>query len=260
MFPSHDHLVCFPVDRVGGGQVTGEIRYYAPTKGRCEAFRNAFKTMKDTMRIQGIETWTNPLYDFKARATSEQIKNQNNNVLNRIPNQATLNGTNALCLHDSAHVGSSIFGIHNKNVEPRYTDSTGELFSGGFDTLQSPSGATDFVVNDTIPFTGNHNTASIEYESIPFMISWSPDEGAGPNQNRMNPVSFQWRPDPALFIAVMCGQMEVYIEEINVDSGASSLNINSNFMVSGWKSIMGNPDKKTKRSSSKKTASKKSRK
>ncbi len=243
------------VGTIGGGQLTGEIRYYAPTKGRCEAFRNAFKTMKDTMRIQGIETWTNPLYDFKARATSDTLKNQNGNVLSRIPNQATLNGTNSLCLHDSAHAGSSIFGIHNRNVEPRFTDTTGELFSGGFDTLQSPTGATDFVLNDTIPFTGNHNTASTEYESIPFMISWSPDEGTGDNQNRLSPVSFQWRPDPALYVAIMCGQLELYIEEINVDSGASQLNINANFMVAGWKSIMGNPDKKRSSSSMKKSSS-----
>jgi len=241
---------------IGGGQVVGEIRYFAPTQGRCAAFRNAFSTMKGTMRNQGIETWTNPLYDFKARMTSDQIKNQNGNVLNAIPNQANLNGTNSLCLVDSGHAGSSIFGIHNSNVEPTFTSATGNLYGGGFDTLQSPAGAVDFVTNDTIPFSGNHEFADGQYEAIPFTMTWTPD-------STDLVTVFQWRPDPALFLAVMCGQMEIYIEEINKDGSPTppSLEINASFMISGWKSIMGNPDKKrSKRSSSKKTASKKSRK
>jgi hypothetical protein len=50
----------------------------------------------------------------------------------------------------------------------------------------------------------------------------------------------------------MCGMFEVYIEEIDGDNGATDLNINMAIHVSGWKSIMGNPDKK-RRSSRKKS-------
>jgi hypothetical protein len=64
----------------------------------------------------------------------------------------------------------------------------------------------------------------------------------------------EWRPDPALFIAVMCGQMQVVIEEVNFDGGASALELNCNFMVSGWKSIMGDPSKKKRRSRSNKSS------
>jgi hypothetical protein len=62
----------------------------------------------------------------------------------------------------------------------------------------------------------------------------------------------QWRPDPALFLAVMCGQLQCVVEEVNFDGGATALELNIAVMVSGWKSIMGSPDRKRK--SSKKTA------
>ncbi len=32
-------------DTTGGGQVSGTIRYWAPTKGRCAAYRSAFQTV-----------------------------------------------------------------------------------------------------------------------------------------------------------------------------------------------------------------------
>jgi len=42
----------------------------------------------------------------------------------------------------------------------------------------------------------------------------------------------------------MCGQMQVFVEEINKDGGAGTLELNVSVMVSGWKSIMGDPKKK----------------
>eukprot|EP01045_Picozoa_sp_COSAG04_P029333 COSAG04_NODE_4793_length_1891_cov_1.484933_1_plen_107_part_10 len=47
---------------LGGGQITGSILYYAPTKGRCDAFRAAFKSMKEQMKIQRIDMRENKLY------------------------------------------------------------------------------------------------------------------------------------------------------------------------------------------------------
>ena len=90
---------------VGGGQITGYIRYYAPTKGRCEAFRGAFKAMKEQMKLQGVETRTNPMYNF--RAPLNHLAHLNG----AFPNQATLDGTNSLALYHSTNVScpSSIF-------------------------------------------------------------------------------------------------------------------------------------------------------
>ena len=221
---------------VGGGQITGFFRYYAPTRGRCAAFRGAFKAMKEQMANQGVNTRTNPLYDFRAPLNSQNVDS------GAFPNRATLDGSQGLALYNQVEPGASIFDVHNASVRPQYTGTTGELFTDGFDTLlanQIEGNATDFVLNDTIPFSGNRNTASTEYEEIPFMLSWTPDSSD-------LAINWNWRPDPALFLAVLCGQLQVVIEEVNVDGGASILNLNVAVMVSGWKSIMGEPGSKSK--------------
>ena len=229
------------VGTVGGGQITGYIRYYAPTKGRCEAFRGAFKAMKEQMKNQGVDTRTNPLYDFRAPL------NELSHLTGPFPNRATLDGTNGLALYNQTVPGASIFDVHNRNVRPTYTGSAGDMFQPGFDTLLQSSSGTDFVLNDTVPFTGDRNTASTEYEEIPFMLTWTPD-------TTDFAVNWNWRPDPALFLAVLCGQMSVVVEEVNIDGGATSVNLNVAVMVSGWKSIMGDPSKRKRRSKSKKTS------
>ncbi len=231
------------VGTTGGGQVTGRIRYYAPTKGRCEAFRGAFRAMKEQMKIQGVETRTNPMYDF--RAPLNHLAHLNG----AFPNQATLDGSNGLALYHSTNGGLSIFDVHNQNVRPQYTGTNTDLYNEGFDTLlQTAAGTnTDFVLNDAIAFTGNRDSASTEYEEIPFMLSWTPD-------TTDLAIGFNWRPDPALYLAVLCGQMSVVVEEVNIDGGDPTVEVNLNVavMVSGWKSIMGDPSKRKRRSSSRK--------
>ncbi len=226
----------------GGGQITGRLLYYAPTKGRCDAFRGAFQSMKQMMKNQGINMHENKLYDFRAPINDD-------GTVAFFPNQATLDGTNGLCLNNVARPGASIFGVHNQSVQPQYTGTAGELFDPGFDTLiQTAAAGTDFMLNDAIPYTGNRDVASTDYESIPFSLSYTPDT---------TDIVFdmQWRPDPALFLAVMCGQLQVVVEEANFDGGATpdpGLEINIAVMVSGWKSIMGSPGRKSRSSSKKK--------
>ena len=216
--------------------VSGEIRYYAPTRGRCEAFRGAFKAMADQMTIQGISMRDNILYDFRAPI--------NQNYASVFKNQATLDGTNGLALFNAANSGASIFDVHNASVRPVYEGSN--VFDEGFDTLLAAGGAkTDFVLNDVAPFTGNEHIASTEYETIPFQLALSTtaDETAT--------ATFQWRPDPALYQAVLCGQYQVIFTDLQTESGTlppTMLGLNISVMVSGWKSIMGNPDTKKKSS------------
>ena len=136
---------------LGGGQITGYLRYYAPTKGRCQAFRSAFKAMKQQMSNQGVNTRTNPLYDFRAPL------NEFSHTNGVFPNRATLDGRSGLALYNQSNPGASIFDVHNDTVRPVYTDTAGELFSPGFDTLLAnldEGNATDFVLNDTVPFQG----------------------------------------------------------------------------------------------------------
>ena len=233
------------IGTVGGGQVSGELRYFAPTKGRCAAFRGAFKAMADTMKLQGISMRNNPLYDFRVPLTPD--------TNNELDNRATLNGgattDDGLFLTVSgtataAGTGQSVYAIHNRSVEPQYTGNTSDLYQSGFDSLlQNHSGGTDFVINDQVPMTANEMFASKQMESIPFTVSWTPD-------STDIATMFQWRPDPALYLAVMTGQFELYVEEINRDGSpdpATGLNLQVAVHIAGWKSIMGNPDKKKKR-------------
>ncbi len=233
------------IGTVGGGQVSGELRYFAPTRGRCKAFRDAFKAMADVMKLQGISMRDNQLYDFRVPLTPD--------TNNELASRATLNGgqdaDHGLFLTISgtatgADTGQGVFEIHNRSVEPQYTGTAGELYQPGFDTLlQSNLTGTDFVINDAVPFTGNEDYAYKTMETIPFTISWTPD-------STDIATMFQWRPDPALYLAVMTGQFELYVEEINRDGTpdpATGLNLQVAVHIAGWKSIMGNPDKKKKR-------------
>ena len=221
---------------VGGGQITGRLLYYAPTHGRCAAYREAFQSMKEVMKTQGLNMHENKLYDFRAPINDD-------GTVEFFPNQATLDGKNGLCLNHTNVPGASIFGVHNESVRPQFTQAAGDAFKTGFDTVLSEAYTeatgnikTDFVLNDAVPYTGNHNVASLDYESIPFSLSYTPD-------STDLTLDLQWRPDPALFLAVMCGQMQVKVEEVNFDGGATELELNIAVMVSGWKSIMSAPTK-----------------
>ncbi len=218
-----------------GGQVSGWLRYYAPTRGRCAAYRAAFNAVRTAMNLQGISMKDNAQYDF--RTSLNALATYNNQA--DIKNIAVLDGSaaNALVLHTDT-VGypdnCKVFGVHNSSVEPVQDVPQ---FSAGFNTMGVQTTPTDFVLNDSLMFTGNHESANTEFEKIPFQLSYTPG-------STDISVSMQWRPDPALYLAIMTGQMELEIDEIDLDGGASALKIEVAVMVSGWKSIMGNPDKK----------------
>ena len=226
-------------DQNQSGIVSGYLRYYAPTRGRCEAYRAAFKSMAEMMKIQGISMRENRLYDFRV-PLSEQPGTAFDYVFK---NQATLNGTDGLYLGDGTTEGCSVFGVHNDSVRPIYEGSN--VYGEGFKTLLDDGASrTDFVLNDVAPYTGNADSADLNYEQIPFQIaiSTTTDEHAT--------ATFQYRPDPALYLAVMCGQFEVYLTDFDIPDYTTDplqkLDLNFAVQVSGWKSIMGNPDNKRK--------------
>lgn len=229
-----------------GASVSGHIRYYTPTRGRCAAYRGAFKAMAGIMKNQGVTMRDNKMYDFRAPINNATV------ITPPFTNRATLDGTNGLALRHDTVAGASIFGVHNEGVQPTSTTSAADVFTSGFDTILQGSGGTDFVLNDDLPFTGNALNASEEYEEIPFTLSYIPH---GVSQSGQT-VKFEFRPDPALYIAVLCGQMQVVIDTLDLVSTAS-VQLEVSVQVAGWKSIMGNPDKKPRRKSSKNSFSKK---
>jgi len=214
--------------------VRGFIRYYAPTRGRCQAFRGAFKAMAEAMQMQGISMRDNEMYDFKAPINTDDISN--------FRNLATLDGTNGLALNNTSNPGAGIFQVHNTSVKPVYEGSTADLYSEGFDTVLASGGArTDFVLQESIAYTGSEDIANLDYETIPFALAFG-------DSDESTTLSFQWRPDPALYLAVLCGQYQIVIEDLNAQSSIAleELSLNVAVMISGWKSVMGNPDKKKK--------------
>ena len=221
-----------------GGSISGRIRYYTPTRGRCDAFRGAFKSAAELMKSQGVSMRDNAMYDFRAPLNDQTV------ITPPFQNQATLDGLTGLALNHTSTPGASIFGVHNAGVQPTSTTAGADVFSSGFNTILQGAGGTDFVLNDALPFTGNHLNASEDYEEIPFTLSYIPH---GVSQSGQT-VMFSFRPDPALYIAVMCGQMQIVIDELDLVS-ATSLTLELSVQVAGWKSIMGNPDKKPRRRS-----------
>lgn len=223
------------------GHMTGFIRYFSPTKGRCAAYRHAFRAMAEQMNNQGIPMRENKLYDFRvALSNNPQIT-----ALNPLTNNATLDGVNGLALVHSTVPGASVFGVYNDSVAPVDTKAPGDLFAEGFDTLLAAGAAkTDFVLNDAALWEGNDDFANVGVETIPFTLSYGPN-GA---------TTFQWRPDPALYQAVMCGLFEIFIEDADTTAN-QGMEIDVAVSVAGWSSIMSDPDKKKKSSRRKKSSS-----
>lgn len=227
----------------GGGQITGYLDYFIPTRGRCEAYRSAFAAMRQAMKLQGISMSQNSAYDFRCNFTEGPY-------LNTFTNCASLDGNVELALIDAASQSADVFRVHNTSVDPIQQGTP--QFGTGFNTMGVQNTPTDFVLNDgDIGFTGNSNYASGVYESIPFQLTYSP----GSTDVSM---SLQWRPDPALYIAVMCGLIQLRVDEIDLDDAATALRLSVAVHVAGWKSIMGSPDKK-RRSKSKKSKTQKSK-
>ncbi len=209
---------------VGGttqGTVQGLLRYYAPTAGRCEAYRAAFKAMAEAMKVKGISMTENKFYDFKCTTRDSSL------LTNDLSNCASFGGGVELALNAAAPEG--VFQVHNAGVQPQATSS---VFNTGFSVFGSAG--EDFVVNENQQgYLGTDGEiAELEFEEIAFSISFDQDGATGGN------LQLQWRPDPALYLAVMTGMFELTLDNVET-SGASQVDIETSIMVAGWKSIMG---------------------
>jgi hypothetical protein len=203
------------------GTVQGLLRYYAPTAGRCEAYRAAFKAMAEAMKVKGISMTDNRFYDFKCTTRDSTL------LTNNLSNCASFGGGVELALNGAAPNG--VFQVHNDGVQPVQLSAT---FNPGFATFGS--GGEDFVVNENQQgFEGmDGEIADLEFEEIPFTISFDDDGVTGGN------LLLNWRPDPALYLAVMTGMFELTLDNVVV-AGATQVDIETSIMVAGWKSIMG---------------------
>jgi len=233
----------------GGGQISGRIEYWSPTRGRCAAYRGAFASMREAFKRQGISMKNNPGYDFRPLWSEDKgLTVSTYGAMadyDTLLDNATLDGNEALCIVDGAGDGYEIFTTHNKSVQPKIGGFVPPInFQTGFST--GVNDGNDFVFNEGLRnFQANPNWASVNCESIPFQVSYSPGSSD-------IAVQFNWRPDPALFIAAAFGMIRVVIEELDKDDSADALKLEVAVHIAGWKSIMGDPDaKKNRRNRSK---------
>ena len=246
-----------------GGETTevsvkGRMRYFAPTKGRCNALRAAYQQFRETARQQGVNPSNNKLFDFRVVPRGLSNYDMNNAPYSSHPllNTTTLDGTTSLTMVDGGSTSVEAFSSYNIGVSPEDTSVTASDFASG---LRTQTGTlltqTDFVLNEGTIQTGNPLIADVQFEEIPFALTF--------NGVDKRTSTLQWRPDPALYVSVLGGFVEIVLDEIKGDGATGGTPIEGFEMDialhwAGWKSIVQTP--KSGSRSMKKTSSKKSKK
>ena len=216
--------------------VKGRMRYVQPTKGRCQALRDAYNQFRTMAKAQGVNPSKNKLFDF--RIVPRPLSNYDINALtteNSILNNSTLDGVEELVM-TGGQTGVSVFDSYNEGVRPTDVTVTNADFASGLDTWQSGT-QTDFVLNEGTIQSGNANIADLDFEEIPFELAY--------DSTARRVHTLNWRPDPALFIGVLGGFVEIVLDEITAD-GATGPAVNGVEMDislhwAGWKSIVSPP-------------------
>lgn len=221
--------------------IAGRLQYFAPTRGRCEALKMAFNAVREGMKLQGINVRGNKAYDFRPLMFPvADLKNGGS-----IANIATIDGSNALTLTgNAASTGDSVFEVYNANLLPSDLGATPD-FSVGFGLPGIAIGsATDFVLQEGEIFDPTQTrSAETQPEEIPFVVDW----GIDTTTNTSAAVDWEWRPDPALYLAVLTGQFTLVLD--SVPASGTTLELNTAIHIAGWKSVMGSHGKKKRRSS-----------
>ncbi len=236
----------------------GRLRFFQPTKGRCDAMRTAFQQMMEQMKNQGINPGTNKGYDFRVlpRAPTNYPTNIAFDTV-ALRNNATMNGSTELAMIDNGGSDFEVFTSHNSNVQP--VINTTNPYADGLQTqvgaLQVAAGGqpTDFVLNDGEISEGNPDFADVVMEEIPFELAY--------DSTARRVTQLNWRPDPALYLSVLTGQIEIVLDEITASGGGvgtqDGIEIDCSIHVAGWKSIVRPPKS---RSMKKKSSSRRRRK
>jgi len=224
-------MTCSEFGGTGSASISGFIRYYSPSKGRVAAYKNAYGAVRRGMKLNGINVAGNKLYDF--RVSLQDRKNYLNG--DSFVNQAAIGGQDglgeiSLGNENLSPENYSAFKVYNIDRQPVSTISDTPTFSTGY-TIATPSGEiSDFVSNEGFYWNGMSNVAQQDMEFIPFQLAWTPtsDDTA---------FTFQWRPDPALYISIMAGQFDIIVDEL--DYSGNSITIDIAAHVAGWKPMLG---------------------
>ncbi len=231
----------------GTASVSGSIRYFSPTKGRCQAYRDAYHAVRKGMRLNGVNIRGNKQYDFRV-ALSDLTNYQNgadfvNIAAIRGGGDPGNNGQLVLSAEDITGNSQSVFATYNLDRQPVADPAQTPTFSAGYNILSPSGNISDFVDNEGFFWDGMKDEAHDEWEEIPFQLAWTPtsDDTA---------FTLQWRPDPALYVSIMMGQFEVIIDEID-SPGGDPIRISVAAHVSGWSSLLDNGKSSGRRKSRK---------
>lgn len=254
-----------PIQNTGGVDLAacnmnGYIQYYTPTKGRVEACKAAYRSVRRMMKMQGINPAHAITYDFRPLiADPAGFVNGS-----EIPNQASIedNGL-ATCLANGPG-SSNVFGVYNQGIQPRATVGTSPNFEDGFDTgLRSNAASADFTLNEKVTLSAlTAPIASEELEFIPFELSYTAAEGN--SLAIATGQDMEWRPDPALYLSILTGQLIIKIDESQAvdDQGSDAMDsteLEIAVHVAGWKGFLGSNRKKRRSKRGKKHHGRKSK-
>lgn len=241
---------------------TGNILYYAPTKGRCNALKMAYHSVRRMMKLSGVKPTNTANYDFRP-VIADPATFLNGDDFH---NQASIedNGL-ATCLANGPG-SSNIFGIYNQGIIPRIAFGSTN-FEEGFDIgLRTNADSADWTLNEGVYLQAlSQPLASEELESIPFDVAFtSASQSAVADDLTAVANSMEWRPDPALYLSVLTGQLIVQIEQISAfDTGNNEVldevTIEAAIHVAGWKSILSDGKKKRRHSKRRKSHGRKRR-
>lgn len=227
-----------------GGQVTGRIAFYSPTRGRVAAWKSAYYAVRKAMKLNGINR-TNKLYDFRVPMMPTGEYENGNSMVNIASPDGTF--SQFVLVNGDPAGDKDVFDTWNRGLAPVAVDTN---FTEGFGLFaNADSGSpSDYVVNENLYWDGNEMEADTQMEYIPFTLSWTPE-------TTDMAINFEWRPDPALYQAIMLGQFSIYIDQYDFDSSNPPphlLTIQCAFHVAGWKSLLGGKKRGKRKSRSKK--------
>ncbi len=236
---------CAIVSDSGASAISASLQYYAPTRGRVAALKEAWQACKAIFNAQGIRYWNNLNYDFRPPIRSPTAFNLDGALGSDFLNQASIEqiaGVNEpLCLSLPPAGAKAVFAAYNESVGPLQTAAP--TFTSGFATLGTTT-AGDMVLNEGVYLQSRVPIAEEALEEIPLQLSF--DELSDTAS-----TTFMWRPDPALYLSVLCGQFIFKVDE----SSEPSADIDLNFHVAGWKSIFHHDRKRKRKASSSKRKS-----
>ncbi len=243
-----------PIQNAGGTNLSacsmsGKLQYYAPTKGRVEACKAAYTSVRRMMKMAGVHPTHAITYDFRPLIWDPA------GLLNSadVPNWASVedNGL-ATCLANGPG-STNVFGIYNQGILPRQAVGAAPNFQQGFDTgLRSNAASADWTLNEKVILEAMTDPiASEELEYIPFELSYTASEGTA---GIAIDDGLLWRPDPALYLSILTGQIIIDVEESQATGDPEEplepidlTELEVAVHVAGWKGFLGS-DKKRRRS------------